>query len=168
MPRGIPRERHAEDMLSSEIVTDDVFGGDDVLDYTSPGALIHSMAPSIEPVSEREFADKVDYERFMQQPVVIVIHKTAERHEAPSVMVGDNGNQAWLPRGKKIKVPRYFVETLARSQTRQYSTEHNPDPAASFGMNVRRFGGLAYPFSVVADPHPKGDAWLQRVMSESA
>jgi hypothetical protein len=168
MARGIAKERYADDLIGSEINSDDVFGGDGVLDYTSPGALMRSLSPSIEPVTEREFADKAEYERFMQDPVVIVIHKTAERHEAPSVMVGNNGNQAWLPRGQKIKVPRYFVETLARSQTRQYATEADQDPNAAFGMRVRRFGGLAYPFSVVADRHPKGDAWLQRVMRESA
>lgn len=168
MPRGIPRERHSEDFLNAEVNTADVFADEDVLDYTTPGALIHNLASIITPVSEREFTDAVEYEKFMQDHLVIVIQRTSERYEAPTVMVGDNGRQAWLPRGRKIKVPRYFVESLAHSQTRNYATEVDPDPNATYGMRVRRFGGLSYPFTVLHDPNPRGERWLRRVMREGA
>lgn len=148
-------------------------------DYRSPEldnaidfSFLATGGTSIQPVNEREFPStaegKLEYEQFMRQPVTIRIHKTSNPNDIPSVPVGLNGVQAWLPRDKPIKIPRAFVEVLAQAQVRNYRQERESDPDAAEGMRTRRYGGLEYPFEVIHDPHPKGRAWLNRIVHGGA
>lgn len=127
---------------------------------------------TIQPVQEREFKNdgdgKLKYEAFMAEPIVIKIHSTADKNEPPGAEVALNGVKAYIPREKPVRLPRAFVEILARSQIRVYSQKRNPDPAADEGMMTKRHVGASYPFSVIEDKNPRGRAWLQRVVHESA
>lgn len=123
-------------------------------------------------VTEREFKStpegNLEYEQFMQQPVIIKIASTNDKNEPAYAYVGDNGVSVWIPRETRVRLPRCFVETLARSQARNYRQERNPDPNADEGMITRRTGNPGYPFAVISDPDPRGRAWLERVTHESA
>lgn len=127
----------------------------------------------IDPVSDREFKTataegRLEYEKFMEEPIVIKIHETTDKNEPPYAFIGDNGVTVWVPRNRPVELPRKFVETLARSQVRAYTQERDPDPHADEGMRTKRSVGASYPFQVLRDPNPKGRAWLARVTHESA
>lgn len=150
-------------------------------DYASDelnGVIDFSALPvggvTIEPVTLREREFKVDadgvlaYEKFMAEPIVIRIHNTGNKNEPPIAEVGLNGTKIDIPRDKPVRLPRAYVEILARSQIRRYEQRNNPDPTAMEGTSHHRKVGFDYPFEVIEDKHPKGRAWLQRVMRESA
>lgn len=155
------RETESTDYLSGEL--------SGVVDLMSLGS---GMGPQVQAITEREFKNTIEgnleYEKFMREPVVIRISSTNDKNEPPFAFVGENGVNVWIPREKPVRLPRCFVETLARSQVRNYRQERNPDPNADEGMTTRRSGGASYPFAVISDPSPRGQAWLRRVTHESA
>lgn len=115
---------------------------------------------------ERDTRSAPEIEKFMQDELVIVIHKSTDKNAVPRVPVGVNGEVAWLPRDTKIRIPRKFVERLARSQEATFRTDDNPDPRMDEGKIIRRTNGQVFPFQVLHDPSPRGAAWLQRVTRE--
>jgi hypothetical protein len=58
---------------------------------------------------------------------------------------------------------RKFVEILARSHERAIRTVENPDKSVEDGMKTLRTQAQPYGFQILHDPHPKGNAWLERV-----
>lgn len=115
---------------------------------------------------DRDTRTSAEIEKFMQDELVIVIHKSTDKNAVPRVPVGVNGEVAWLPRDTKIRIPRKFVERLARSQEATFRTDDNPDPRMDEGKIIRRTNGQVFPFQVLHDPSPRGAAWLQRVTRE--
>lgn len=162
MARGMRSEVESTDYLNPEL--------NGVIEFEH---IRRSGMVMIEPVTDREFAihtqeGRNDYEAFMNERIVIKIHETTNENEPPFAFVGDNGECVWIPRGRPVRLPRKFVETLARSQQRIYSQTEDPNPKADEGMITRRRTGAAYPFSVIEDKNARGRAWLQRVTHESA
>lgn len=122
----------------------------------------------IEVISEREFGNDpegmLQYEKFMQDPIVIVIHATGDKTASPTPFIGVNGDQRWLPREIPIRLQRKFIERLAQSQEMHFTTEANPDPRADTGMLTKSRNVAAYGFSVEHDPAGDlGKRWLRRV-----
>lgn len=122
-----------------------------------------ASAQPVATVTEREFKDSAAMEAFMQEEIVIRIHPTNDVNAPPCVPVGCNGEQVWLPRGRAISIPRKFIESLTRFET-ALASERQRDPNADDGYVQRTRASQPYPFSVIQDKHPKGRAWLERVM----
>lgn len=155
------KETQATDFISREL--------DNVIDF---GALPVGGF-SVQPITEREFDMSnpegcAAYEKFMAMPIVVKIHSASDANAPQVCEVGLNGVKVVIPRDKPVRIPRAFVENIARSQTRGYRQERIADPMADEGMRTRRFVGTDYPLAVIEDKHPKGRAWLERIMRESA
>lgn len=158
MPRGIPnvtRETESTDFVPH--------AGREPLDWT----MLRTGVPQVQIVGEREFETTAETEAFMEELVVIQVHKSTDKNAVPQVPVGINGDKIWIPRGVPVRLPRKFVEVLARSQEATFSTDDNPDPNADEGKMIRRTNGQVYPFSVIQDRNPRGRAWLERVTREA-
>lgn len=155
------RSTENTDLLNREL--------DGVLDFSK--VALGGLA-MVEPVTEREFkndeAGRSAYEAFMKEPVVIRIHPAQSPNEPIAAEVGLNGSTVVIPRDKRVRLPRAFVEILARSQARTFKQERNPNPMADEGMVTRRHTYSSYAFEVLHDPNPKGPSWLRRVIHESA
>lgn len=122
---------------------------------------------SIEPVPEfHGMGDKLAYEQFMQEPVVIKIHRNGDKNSHPAVPVGVNGDQKWLPRGVPIRVPRTFVERLAQCQPTSYETVENHDRTSVNGMLKKSTTAHEFPFDVIVDPSRFGARWLRHMMRQ--
>lgn len=154
MARG-QREIESADFLPN------LDNNEQVLDYRNLKVTL--VALPITPVGEREFKDAIEAEAFMQDQIVIRIHPTGDVNAPPVVPVGCNGEVVWLPRGRPVRIPRKFIESLTRFET-GYSTQRAMDPNADEGMVQRTRANQPYPFTVILDNHPKGRAWLERVM----
>jgi len=149
-------ELDSRDMLAQE--ADENEG---VLDYK----MLVQGIPRIEPVSQRDFLTVEQWEKFMAEQLVIVVAPTADKNAPPAVPVGNNGLIVWLPRDRKIRIPRSYVERLAQSQEIGVRTETNPDHSADEGMRMRQSTSQPYPFSVIFDPSGlKGERWLRNVI----
>jgi len=142
-----------------------------VIDFSS----LSTGGVSITPVqsSHREFDTTtqeglIAYEKFMSEPVTIKVHTTSDKNEPEVADVALHGVRCPIPREKPVRLPRAFLEVLARSYVRVYRQERVPDPDAAEGMKTRRSIGASFPFQILHDPNPKGRAWLQRITHESA
>lgn len=120
---------------------------------------------AIEVVSEREVAQD-QMEAFMRELLVIELHDTTDKNAPIGAEVGVNGQKVFIPRCKKIRIPRAFVENLARSQPIGWRTENVRDPSAEIGTVPRRSKGASFAFTVHHDPNPVGRRWLERVIRE--
>lgn len=151
-------------MATKSVYSDDmmpVFPG--MLDLSMPSP----MMSGIEVITDREFNNSVEYEQFMQDHMVVRIHPTSDVRAAPAVFVGVNGDSRWLPRDRPVKLQRKFVEVLARSKEMHLRTEETQDPNSDDRNVIRRHTNSPYGFEVMWDKHPKGRAWLSRVMAEA-
>ena len=147
-----------------EILSTDHMTGEDegILDWRT----LRTGTPRIEVATEREFKDTAETAAFMEEQLVILVHKSTDKNAILMVPVAVNGEKAWLPRDVKIRIPRKFVERLARAQEATFRTDDNPDPRMDEGKIIRRTNGQVFPFAVLHDPNPRGPAWLQRVTRE--
>lgn len=135
---------------------------DGILDWKT----LRLGAAAIEVAGEVEVRTSAEIEAFMQEEIVIVIFKSTDKNAVERVPVGVNGETAWLPRDMKLRIPRKFVERLARAQEATFQTHDNPDQRMDEGKIIRRTNGQVFPFAVLSDPNPRGPAWLARVTRE--
>jgi hypothetical protein len=161
MGRGPAKAVHSDELS--------LYGNGDaelnVLDMMESNA--HLPISHIEAITEREFTDMAEYEKFMEEPVVISVNETTDKNAPWVVPIGVNGDFRYLPRGIPIRVPRKFIERLAQAQETRLSTKQNTDHESSNAMRVTAKTASAYGFSVLRDPNPRGPSWLQRVYRQS-
>jgi hypothetical protein len=148
---------------TADIGTNDFEG---FLDMTAeaPGARAIEVANKV----DREFKNIVEYERFMNMPVGIMISETTDDRESPVVPVGCNNDQKWLPRGAKIVVRRYMLERLLRASTTEFSLVKVGDSDAEEGQRMKAKTKRPYAVTVLKDTHPLGTRWQERICSEPA
>lgn len=151
----------------ADISTTDILDTDEepVLDFMT----LRTGAPLIEPISQREFADLAEYEKWMQEPMVVRIPQPTDPNAPWSVAVGSNGAYGWLPYDKKVRIKRAFVENLVRAVESSIHTADNPDAASDQRKIHRRRHGSSYPFEVI-DHGARPDLsrkWMQRLVAES-
>lgn len=121
---------------------------------------------------ETDIIDKVvslegaELEAFMSEPVKIVIAESAEENDPPMVQVGVNGVTQFIVRGMEQTVKRKYVERLARAKRTDY--DQTIDDRLGEAMNrLRRRNALRFPFTVLEDRNPRGQAWLRGVLAEA-
>lgn len=131
-------------------------------------ATLYGGLPPIEPIPSLEFKDKLEFEKFMQDQLVISIHSTGDPNEPTLVFVGSNNKKCWLAREVKTKLSREMVATLAQSHQRNFKTSQVADPEAIEGTKVETRSVQGYPFEVLYDPNPRGREWLSRFMRSCA
>lgn len=122
--------------------------------------------------SEKELESK-DYNdelAFNQDRLVIVLHKGREKFAPMFIDAWVNGRAIRVPVDTKVRLPRCYVEVLARAQQMDVQTESHAiedDHGAGTVNRILRSLSANYPFSVLEDPSPKGAAWLSKVMREN-
>lgn len=108
---------------------------------------------------------------FMQEMVTIVLYKKREKFAPPvyDFHVNSKGIRVWCD--VPTRIPRHFLEVIARSQPYDVTTEVNKNEDKGDQAVVQNFAhrhqSAAYPFTVVEDKNPRGAAWLMQVMRES-
>lgn len=139
-----------------------------VLDLTESSYFMMARSgASIEPVYDYHgLKDIVEYEKFMQEPLVIQLHTSNDPNAYPWVPLGINGEEKWIPRGIPVRLRRKFVERLAQAQSTTYKTVENADKASDSGFVERRTTGHDFPFDVIHDPNKLGRRWLQRMQKQ--
>ncbi len=129
----------------------------------------------IEKVGEVRLGDKEKLRsmKFMEEPVEIMIHESIDPNAEQFIFCAVNGEGAgshhlpWLPRGIPVTVKRKHVERLARAKPISLSTFDTTDATGALAKGIRSRRALAYPFSVIHDPNPRGPSWLKGVLAEA-
>lgn len=104
---------------------------------------------------------------FMEERLTIVMGRTSEKF-APAILdFYVNGKPFWVPVGRKVTIPRKYVEVIARAQPYDVRTNVVQEKEREQNL-VERHTINKYPFSVIDDPSgAKGIDWLTRIMQES-
>lgn len=122
--------------------------------------------PEIEPVQgfTKSHADML---KFMEEPVMVRVHPTAEVNPEPIFGIWNNGRSQYFIRGQTQTVRRKFVEGLARARNTVYRQEVFRDANGDTAIRNIPSTALRYPFSVVRDDNPNGGAWLAKVLDDA-
>ena len=121
--------------------------------------------PDIEVIDRVLPDDYAEIEKFMQEPVTIMIHESTDPNDVDLVEVGVNGRHQFFMRGNPQTVRRCYVERLARMKKTSFS--QNLDERLGEHTNTMRpHHALRFPFSVIEDKNPKGSPWLRNLLAE--
>lgn len=158
----MPRIARKEFDAAAQIV-----GQDKPRNMKSTGPARKSLeSASIEVVDrpiDKEWADAM---AFNEEKINIMVHETTDPAAVSIPDIYNNGVPQRFIRGQAQTVKRKFVEQLARCRKTTYSQEKVRDNNGDeFYRNVPHTA-LAYPFSVVEDPNPRGKDWLKNILAE--
>lgn len=149
----------------------------DDLPITQPKALAPNLLPddrdadvivATDAVLTGGYAEEL---AFMQEMVTIILYKKIEKFAPPVYDFHVNGKGIRIWCDVPTRIPRAFLEVIARSQPYDVTTEVNKNEDKGDNAVVQNFAhrhqSAAYPFTVVEDKNPRGAAWLMKVMRES-
>lgn len=116
---------------------------------------------------------------FNEEPVTILIHRSAEKFAPRSTdLISVNGKWAemwfkngwvpigYLPRGQHIIVKRKYVEVLARAKQDFVRAEYSETPGQDPTNFIERSTVSTCAFNVVHDANPLGREWFEQLMRQ--
>jgi hypothetical protein len=137
-----------------------------ILKSTGPArkALEPATVEVVDRPIDKEWADAM---AFNEEQIKIVVHETTD---ATVVSIPDfyvNGIPQRFIRGQEIVVKRKFVQLLARCRKTTFSQEKVRNGNGDEEYRNVPHTALAYPFSVLEDPNPRGRDWLKNIQAEA-
>lgn len=117
----------------------------------------------IEPVSENDFVDAAEMEKFMNQELEIIVQKPTDKNSLETITPSVNGMNQPIVRGKRVRVKRKYVEALARCTFTTYE-QVTPNPMMPHQKKMIPNTAVLTPFTVIRDPDPNGFEWLQSII----
>lgn len=103
---------------------------------------------------------------FMEEPIKVIVHDSADLNAEPIVELNVNGINQYIIRGQEQVIKRKYVEVLARA--RRVATKTVTGVQGDRVVNqVSQHSAVRYPFSVIEDPNPRGRAWLKGLMERA-
>ena len=111
--------------------------------------------------------DHIALEAFYNEPVKIFIYE-GDANDIPFVQMNVNGESPLpgndcLMRGKEYTIKRKFVEVLANMRPVKYTQPYkgtNGDLENYYKPQV----SVRFPFTIVHDANPRGQAWIKSLM----
>lgn len=121
----------------------------------------------IESVSTQEFGREIAEEAFMNEPVTVLLADTTDDSAPTHGVFSVNGTNQPVLRGVPTIIKRKYLEVIARCRETKYNQRTiNPMEPDRIEMVARH--AFSYPFQVLDDKNPKGNAWLKSVMADPA
>lgn len=141
-------------------------GQDQVKEISATGEAEIMSESGIETVPGPNFVDRAELEKFMQEPIEVLVFEPMEKGQEFVVQLAVNGKNQFVLRGVPQKIRRKYVEVLARARRKNVSAMGYKDGMGEAKNTVNISDSLQYPFQVIADPNPKGPAWLRGILEE--
>lgn len=112
--------------------------------------------------------DYLDALAFMEEEVVVILHRGREKFSPTHEQFGVNGKIIWIECGQPTRIKRKYLEVIARSQPIDIRTEAGEDKGDAITFNrIERSMHANFSFSVVGDTNPRGADWLMKLMRET-
>lgn len=163
-----------------ELATDDLEVGQKTNIIIDPNGSIDHESESLEALEQSvgltmAYADAL---AFNEEPICIVIEKSNQKNPPKTVDCWVNGKGAeifrdgkwnilgWLPVDVPIITRRKYVEVLARAKPDTINTEVDDETKATPRNEISRSTHTKYPFRVIQDKNPLGQAWLTECLME--
>lgn len=142
------------------------------VDITNPVESAHDFMTGAGTVVDTDNVmktDDIEFERFMNQEVVVLLADPASEQEPTVVEVNVNGDYRMGVRGFEVKLKRAHVAVLARAKQSRVRQKKVVAPDGSMSFQEENVLALSYPFQVVEDPDPRrGAPWLRQLLSNPA
>jgi len=107
--------------------------------------------------------NSVELEAFMNEEVLIHVHKSREHGALEVIVPSVNGINMPIVRGVPTLVKRKYVEALARGHSVDYE-QQTPDSSRPENIQVIEKRVASYPFDVREDS-AKGKEWFRRLVA---
>lgn len=111
--------------------------------------------------------EKLERMKFMEEMVVVKVHDTTDKNEDPFPTVWNDGKPCRFRRGREERVPRKFLEVLARAKFTTFGQVKVKDANGDDTYAYVPHTAHVYPFDVVEDPNPRGRDWLRGVIASA-
>ena len=111
-------------------------------------------------------ADKAETEMFMAEKITIIVQDSSDENDHEIVETWVNGRVQRFLRGQAQLVKRCYVEALARAKRTTFKQTLDERNGEQSFNQMRPHHSLAYPFTVLEDRNPKGQAWLRSVLAQ--
>lgn len=111
--------------------------------------------------------EKAAIEAFMAEKINVIVLDSADETENEIVETWVNGRVQRFLRGTPQWVKRCYVEALARAKRTTYRQVLDERMGVQAFNQMRPNHTLAYPFTVLEDPNPKGPHWLRGILAEA-
>lgn len=122
---------------------------------------------SIEIIDSVLTDEKAEVEKFMAEKINVIVLESADDSDDEIVQTWVNGRVQRFLRGTPQWVRRCYVEALARAKRTTYRQVLDERLGTQAFNQMRPNHTMAYPFTVLEDPNPKGPAWLKGVLAEA-
>ena len=122
--------------------------------------------PVIQPVGKVVSKQKLEMLKFMEDVLTIIVHDSTNPMDDPIPMVWNDGRSQAFIRGQEQQVKRKYVEVLARARKTTYTQEKYLDGVGNEAYRNIPHTAPRFPFSVLADPDPRGRDWLKNISAE--
>ena len=150
----------------TDVVDENIPGREKAVDIDS---IIVNGPPPIEVASESALkGGTMELEKFMSEVLEVHLHEPAHENEPTLAWVGVNGDALWLARGGTYQLKRYHVEALVHGKTGRIAQKRHIAPDGSQSYINSEVLNIAYPFTVISDPNPRGPAWLRNLMQQAS
>lgn len=110
---------------------------------------------------------KADALKFNEEVLTVIVHESSNPTDHPCPEIEINGRIRVFPRGEEVKVERYFVEQLCRLKKTTYSQKKVEDANGIKTYRNIPHTSVLYPFAVMHDPNPLGQAWLKNTLNSA-
>lgn len=123
------------------------------------------LVQEVEVVSAHNLTDKAAKLAFLEEPVDVMVHESADPNASMIVETWCNGIPQRFIRGQVQTVKRKYVSILANAKETAISTREARDYDGNMTTAINKHTALKYPFSVVRDENPRGAAWLKQALA---
>ncbi|KKM00468.1 hypothetical protein LCGC14_1804120 [marine sediment metagenome] len=106
---------------------------------------------------------KMEMLAFNEEIIKVVVHDSANDNDEPIPSFTNDGRAQNFIRGQTLPVKRKFVEQLAGCKKTIYTHIKVQDGQGNDTYDYIPHTTLAFPFMVVEDPNPRGQAWLAAI-----
>lgn len=118
---------------------------------------------------EHDLTAAVNKAAFYEELLTVHLSEPRDESDFPFCEIGVNGVKMVFRRGDDHKMPRKFVEVLARSKVARVETKRKTlDDGSETMVPVIKYSSV-YPFAVTHDPSgARGAEWLKQIMAQPA
>ena len=173
MPRGVyprtPKVTKVPNVTSKTFdATSDLIEDRD-REFTVADVHTHGPKPLVSESIEIPKAGDMSAAQFMEELVEVMIH--GDHHDGAEngpAYLNVNGEAYWVDREIPVKIKRKHLAVLATAKTGSVKQKRIIAPDGSQAYVEIETAGLSYPFSVSADPNPRGPMWLREILRQPA
>lgn len=107
--------------------------------------------------------------KFGEDEMEVMLQPSSDENAPQMIDATVNGETVWLKVNQRTRIKRKFVEVLLRAKPITVQTIHESVANRPEVVNnqLRRTTRAKFPLSILRDPSPAGNEWLNRLMAEA-